>query len=101
MIGFVGRLTRDRGIEELVHSFIEVHQHKPNAVLLLIGDYEHRDRPASDVINVISTHPNVRHIGFQADVIPGMATMDIVTLPTYREGRATYCWKQPRWACRQ
>ena len=86
VIGFVGRLTRDKGIEELARAFVEVHRRQPDVVLLVIGDYEHRDRPSPDAVEVLSTHPNVRLAGFQDDVIPGMAAMDIVVLPTYREG---------------
>ena len=86
VIGFVGRFTRDKGVEELVRAFVAVHAHNRRAVLLLIGDYEHRDRPAEDAIRTISTHPSIRHVGFQSDVIPGMAAMDVVALPTYREG---------------
>jgi glycosyltransferase involved in cell wall biosynthesis len=86
VIGFIGRLTRDKGIEELVRAFIAMQEQNRHAVLLLIGDYEHRDRPADDVIRIVSEHPCIHHIGFQSDVIPGMTAMDIVVLPTYREG---------------
>jgi glycosyltransferase involved in cell wall biosynthesis len=86
VIGFVGRLTRDKGIEELVRAFIAVQEQNRHAMLLLIGDYEHRDKPAGDVIRTVATHPCIRHVGFQSDVIPGMAAMDVVALPTYREG---------------
>jgi len=86
VIGFVGRLTRDKGIEELVRAFVAVHERNRKVMLLLIGDYEHRDRPADDVIRTISGHPSIRFVGFQSDVVPGMAAMDVVALPTYREG---------------
>ena len=86
VIGFVGRLTRDKGVNELVRAFVAVHEHNREAVLLLIGDYEDRDRPAAQAIRTISAHPRIRHVGFQSDVIPGMAAMDIFALPTHREG---------------
>jgi glycosyltransferase involved in cell wall biosynthesis len=86
VIGFVGRFTGDKGINELVRAFVAVHEHNRKAVLLLIGDYEERDRPAAQAIRTISAHPRIRHVGFQSDVIPGMAAMDIFALPTHREG---------------
>jgi glycosyltransferase involved in cell wall biosynthesis len=86
VIGFVGRFTRDKGVNELVRAFVEVHEHNQPAVLLLVGDYEDRDRPEEQAIRTISTHPWIRHVGFQSDVIPAMAAMDVVALPTHREG---------------
>jgi glycosyltransferase involved in cell wall biosynthesis len=40
----------------------------------------------AESIAVISQHPAVRHAGWQSDVVPFMAAMDIFVLPTYREG---------------
>jgi glycosyltransferase involved in cell wall biosynthesis len=86
VIGFVGRFTRDKGINELVSAFVKVHEHNERVILLLVGDYEDRDRPAEQAIRTISAHPRIRHVGFQSDVIPAMAAMDVVALPTHREG---------------
>jgi glycosyltransferase involved in cell wall biosynthesis len=86
VLGFVGRLTHDKGVEELAHAFVAVHEQEPSVVLLVVGDYEHRDRPSAKIVRVLATHPGVRHVGFLADVIPAMAAMNVVVLPTHREG---------------
>jgi len=86
VIGFVGRITRDKGIEELAAAFRALSTEFPKAVLLLVGDYEDRDRPADSTIDLLSTIASVRHVGWQADVVPFMAAMDVLVLPTYREG---------------
>ena len=50
VVGFVGRLTRDKGIEELAEAFRSVAEKSPSAVLLVVGSYEHRDRPSEGAI---------------------------------------------------
>jgi len=86
VIGFVGRMTRDKGVEELAHAFRELHEEFPHTVLLMVGDHEARDRPSGESVNFYSAHEGVRHVGWQTDVVPFMAAMDIFALPTYREG---------------
>lgn len=88
VIGFVGRMTRDKGIEELALAFRALSAEFPGAVLLLVGDYEDRDRPADSTIGFLSTCTGMRHVGWQTDVVPFMAAMDVLVLPTYREGLA-------------
>jgi glycosyltransferase involved in cell wall biosynthesis len=86
VIGFVGRLTRDKGVEDLTRAFVALNEQFKDTVLLVVGGYEHRDRPSPDTIRVLLTHPGVRHVGWQADVIPFMAAMNVFALPTHREG---------------
>lgn len=86
VIGFVGRLTQDKGINDLAAAFVSVHEQVPDTVLLLVGPYEERDQPSLDAIRILQSHRAVRHVGFQPDVVPFMAAMDVVVLPTYREG---------------
>ena len=48
VVGFVGRLVCDKGIVTLAAAWSEVRQVHPDAVLLLVGDWEDEDRvPAS------------------------------------------------------
>lgn len=86
VIGFVGRMVRDKGIEELFHAFVQIYKAHPRAILLVVGEYEERDRPSEATIQGISAHPAIRHVGWQNDVVPFLAAMDIFVLPTYREG---------------
>ncbi len=89
VFGFAGRMTRDKGLEELTKAFKVVSEEFPHAVLLIVGDYEERDRPSDETILFVSKHSSVRHVGWQTDVVPFMAAMNIFVLPTYREGFAT------------
>ncbi len=86
VFGFIGRFTQDKGIEELARAFQELARARADAILLLVGVYEVRDRPAADVMTLLATHPGVRDAGWQADVVPYLAAMDVLVLPSHREG---------------
>jgi glycosyltransferase involved in cell wall biosynthesis len=82
VLGFIGRLTRDKGLVELAGALREMQE----VVLLLVGSYDERDRPPDEVIEFLSSDPRVRQVGFQTDVVAFLAAMDILVLPSYREG---------------
>ena len=86
VVGFVGRLVRDKGIVELANAWNMIHAAHPGAHLLLIGDYEARDPVPDTTREQLKRAPRVHHIGWQNDVAPYYAAMDLVTLPSYREG---------------
>lgn len=87
--GFVGRFTGDKGIAELVDAFTNLSETLPELHLLLVGDWEARDRPPERVVEAIARHPRIKHVGWQHDLPPFYAAMDFLTLPSYREGLAT------------
>lgn len=89
VIGFVGRFTRDKGMAELMTAFALVRDRVPNAQLLLVGDYEEGDPIAPEVREVIENMPGVVKAGFVPDVMPYYALMNVLALPTYREGFPT------------
>ncbi len=88
VIGFMGRMTRDKGLVELVRAFEQLRSTTPDAelVLALVGDYEQRDRPPPGIIEAVENNPNIVHIHWQTDPVPCLAAMDVFVLPTHREG---------------
>lgn len=87
VIGFVGRLTRDKGIPELINAFEMIHQTIPNARLLLVGWFdESADAVTDDLRRTIAHHPRIVCTGFVADTAPYYRAMDLMVLPTWREG---------------
>lgn len=86
VIGVVGRLTGDKGINELVSAFAEIAEEINNVYLLIVGTQEEKDRLRPDIEDMIRTHPRIRSVGWQNDPIPYYMAMDIFCLPTYREG---------------
>jgi len=85
--GFIGRLVKDKGINELVYAFLQINKTKPNTKLVLVGNYEDSLDPLEPVIiNEITTNKNIIHVGFQKDVRPFLKIMHTFVFPSYREG---------------
>jgi len=84
---FVGRIVKDKGIEELVRSFEEVIQTEKNIKLLLVGPLEQELNPIEDkILKAIEQEPNIISVGYQEDVRGYFAISNILTFPSYREG---------------
>lgn len=86
VIGFVGRFTRDKGIAELYWAFVQVKNYFPDARLLLLGDFEEGDPVDAAVRRGLETEPGVIFAGMVKDTPRYYAAMDVLALPTYREG---------------
>ena len=84
---FVGRLVKEKGINELVKSFVQVNQEYSKTTLLLVGPFEQELDPLEDeVYELIKSHPKIITTGYQTDVRPYFAISDVLTFPSYREG---------------
>ena len=86
VIGFVGRLVRDKGIHELVEAFGELGATIPNLRLLLVGDFEAGDPVDRALRKQIESAATIFQSGFVKESAPYYALMDVFVLPTYREG---------------
>jgi glycosyltransferase involved in cell wall biosynthesis len=86
VIGFVGRLTRDKGLCELVRSFQLLQNEGRNVRLLLLGDFETGDPVDGETTAWIHVNPAVHWLGFVTDPKPYYRLMDVFVFPTYREG---------------
>ena len=86
VLGFVGRLTRDKGISELVESFLRLGHEFPDLRLLLLGFFEEEDLLDVEIRRSLKAHPYVILAGEVADSAPYYALMDVLVLPSRREG---------------
>lgn len=86
VLGFVGRLVRDKGIVELMGAWQLLRQRYPHLHLLLSGVLEERDALPVELVRALSDDPRIHLLGFDWDTPPLYAAMDVVVLPTYREG---------------
>ena len=87
VIGFIGRLVPDKGIHILVESFVRLYESNPNIRLLVLGDFEpHRGRLSDETTEVLSNHPGIIHAGVTDEIEQYYAAMDMLVLPTRREG---------------
>jgi len=84
---FIGRLVKDKGINELVKAFSNLNKKKPHIKLFLVGDFEPGLNPLEDgTLAEIKTNENIIYVGFQTDVRPFLQVADVFILPSYREG---------------
>lgn len=91
VIGFSGRLVRDKGIVELVDAFQEIHKKYPNTKLLLVGMLEARDAVPISVVQKIQSDSNIIYTGYvvNSTIEYYYALMQVFVLPSYREGFPT------------
>lgn len=84
---FVGRLVRDKGINELVAAFRRLNKELPATRLILVGPQEKELDPLSPgILAEIVGNPAIEAVGSQADVRPWLAASDAFVFPSYREG---------------
>ncbi len=87
VLGFVGRLTRDKGLPELLVAFDAILRKHPDAVLLLVGWFDAAEDALDSVVrDRIESHPRIHCTGYVVDPAPYYRAMDIFILPTWREG---------------
>jgi len=84
---FVGRLVKDKGINELVESFQLLQNDHQNCTLLLVGPFEdHLDPLDERTRENILNHNKIITTGYQPDVRKYFALSDLLVFPSYREG---------------
>lgn len=84
---FVGRMVRDKGINELVAAFEKLYQTHPDTRLLLVGPFEDALDPVlPETKRVIEQHAAIEWMGWQKDIRPFLAASDVFVFPSYREG---------------
>lgn len=89
VVGFVGRIVRDKGVAELVGAFEQLLKNDhPDGVathLVVVGTYEPDDRIDERTRSVLERHPSISFVPW-TDPARWYPVMDVVVLPTFREG---------------
>ncbi len=92
VVGFVGRLIREKGVLELIEAMKLVAKAIPDAKLLIVGDAlsSDRDRKAKQAIVRLAAQDGlasrVLFTGLVEDIPRVLAAIDLVVLPSHREG---------------
>ena len=86
VIGFVGRLTRDKGIVDLHEAFTRLLTEFPDLRLLLIGWAEEGDPVPAAVWQSLQEHPQVLCTGAIKDPSLYYGLFDVFVFPSHREG---------------
>lgn len=84
---FVGRVVKDKGINELVKAFVRLYEVNNNIELIIIGPFEKELDPVlPEVEELILSHPAIFFKGRQNDIRPFLINTDVFVFPSYREG---------------
>lgn len=86
VLGTVGRITRDKGVADLLAAFDRMRASCQVAHLLLIGDVEPGDPPPESCIRRIKTDPRIHWTGAVADATTYYPAMDVLVHASSREG---------------
>jgi glycosyltransferase involved in cell wall biosynthesis len=86
VVGFIGRIVRDKGVAELAEAWSRLRDAFPGARLLLVGPFEPQDPLPPGVEAALREDPRGVLAGEDWDTPRLYAAMDVVVLPSYREG---------------
>lgn len=84
--GFVGRVTGDKGINELLTAFKRIYEENKNAYLVLVGRIEKTETLDEEKFAWSKTCENILYVGNSNIVEQYMSAFDCYVLPSYREG---------------
>ncbi len=80
---FIGRVMKEKGVEELFHAFEKVKRQYPWTELDVVGDYEDDYRV---LVDSLVKRGIIHYHGYQEDVKPFIANCHCFVLPSYHEG---------------
>ena len=81
---FVGRIQKDKGVEELLEAFLMVHDKNPHTALFLLGWND--GKISHELLQRAQSCPDIYFIGFSNEVNLYLAASDALVHPSYREG---------------
>jgi glycosyltransferase involved in cell wall biosynthesis len=86
VIGFLGRLSRDKGIGWLPEVLARVRKEIPKVRCLVVGGEDRDDPPDSAALAALRGDPAVEMLGAVSDVPAAIRRMDVLCFPSLREG---------------
>ncbi|CEK10249.1 Glycosyl transferases group 1-like protein [Legionella hackeliae] len=86
---FVGRVTKEKGIFELIDAFAELLKCHIDIILLVVGPFEQNIEQEIKIYSNEKCGDKVIFSGFSVEPEKFIAIADILCLPSYREGFGT------------
>lgn len=86
VIGFVGRLGKEKGCNELFKAFRTLKEQYPALKLLFVGPIEKEDTIEPELLSYFRECDDIIKTGRVTNVEKYTAAMDVFVLPSYREG---------------
>ena len=84
---FIGRIVKDKGIEELIDAYVRLSSEVENIRLVIVGWEEPLTDPISNHSQVImKNNTGIVCTGFMDDIRPSLVASDCLILASYREG---------------
>lgn len=82
---FIGRIMKEKGIDELLWSAKEIKKEYPNVQFDIVGEMEDNYK---EIIDKYVNDGFINYYGYQSDVKPFIAKCNCFVLPSYHEGMA-------------
>jgi glycosyltransferase involved in cell wall biosynthesis len=89
VLGYAGRIVNDKGITELVLAWQKLRERFEHLHLLMVGAFEPQDAIAPEIEAILRQDPRIHLAGETWEIAPFYAVMDLLVLPSYREGLGT------------
>lgn len=87
---FIGRITREKGVYELLEAVERLRKNGSDVVLLMIGPMDDERGGSGTVARTdLDGRAGVHYLGYREDPERYFAAADILCLPSYREGFGT------------
>ena len=86
VIGFAGRLARDKGMEYLLPVLHRVERGVPGARLVIAGGADEADPESRAIMDALRASPAVTMVGELDDMPSFLSGIDVLCFPSLREG---------------
>lgn len=84
---FIGRIVKDKGMDELAEAMNRLLRMNKKCKLMLVGWYEREQGSITEEHeNFFRNNDSVSYVGYKKDVRPYLAAADALVFPSYREG---------------
>lgn len=87
VFAFIGRITREKGVGELLDAFARLRRRHSDLALLMLGPVD--DRSGASLRERFASVPGVSWLGYTRNPEKYLAMTDVLCLPSYREGFGT------------
>lgn len=86
IFAFAGRLTADKGVNELLEAFLNIEKKYPHVKLLMMGGMDNHESLRQELLEKAKKSTNVIFTGNVSNVEMYYAASDVFVAPSYREG---------------